>query len=155
MQTNQVKSRLGSITARDIMSDQVVVVNEKMSVSQVAHLMLRERVSGYPIVSDTGEVVGIVTLTDLFILVDKIAQEQSAGLVQDQNWLQAISKCKHMPIGEIMTKNVILIDPDTSLIEIAETVVKWRIHTFPVVEENKLVGIVGRHDILNAIFSYG
>lgn len=148
--SEHAKSKLQSILAKDIMTEDVVVINQKMLIGQVAHLMLRERVSGYPIVDESGKVCGIVTLSDLFVLINNLFKQ-----TQGMDISVLISECKNRPIAEIMSKNVKTILQTTPLTEIIEDVVKLNIHTFPVMDNDKLVGIIGRHDVLNATFVYG
>ncbi len=157
MTETKKKSKLKTVLTEDIMTDDVSVIKEDMLIGQAAHLMLRHRISGYPIVDDDKKVVGIITLTDLFVLIDKIVKESDtspqgtlSGSLEEK-----LSLCKNMPVSSIMTKNVLSIAPKTPLIAIIETVVNTNLHTFPVMENNKLVGIIGRHDVLNATFVYG
>jgi CBS domain-containing protein len=155
--TEDKKSKLKLIFADDIMTQNVVVVKEKMTIGQVAHLMLRERVSGYPVVDEKGKVTGIITLTDLFNVIDQMIKQSKTYLkgYEEQGIENALEQVKNQPIDEIMSRHVIHILPDTSLFEIIEKVVQFKVHTFPVMKDNKLVGIVGRHDVLNATFVYG
>ena len=142
-------SKLALIFARDIMTDIVATVKPDINIGQIAHKMLTERVSGYPVVDDENNLVGIVTLRDLFILLDQIARESSVSLQEN------ITRTKTMALNTIMSRQVHTVTPDTSLDEIIRDVVNSHIHTFPVVQDGKLVGIIGRHDILNAVFVYG
>ena len=150
------KSMLYKIVAADIMTEDVVVIKEDMLIGQVAHLMLRNKVSGYPIVNESKQVVGVVTINDLFALIDRTAWDslRSSSSKGKEDWQDKIGELKDRPIKEIMTRNVISITPETPVFDIIEAVVKWRIHTFPVMKNNKLVGIIGRHDVLNATFVY-
>ncbi len=156
MSSGRKISKIRMIRVGDIMTEQVVVINEKMMIGQVAHLMLRERVSGYPIVDDGGKVIGIVTLTDLFILMDKMVAQSAADTEDEQhdNLQDIIVHFKEQPISVIMSKNVVTVDSATKLVDIVHTVVESKMHTFPVMENGKLIGILGRHDVLNATFSY-
>ena len=149
------------IVAQDIMTESVVVVHEKKTVSQVAHLMLRERVSGYPVVDDDHSLVGIVTITDLFVLVDQVVISSSEDKTRSnlrelsiEDIRDRVLQFKDKPVSEIMSKEVYTISPETPLNKIISDVIKLNIHTFPVVKKNQLVGIIGRHDILNAFFTY-
>ncbi len=155
----QVKSKslLNKIVAQDIMTEEVVVVNAKMTIGQVAHLMLRNRVSGYPVTDKKKKVIGVVTVNDLFSLVDKLAWEcvREAAKKNHKDLQQKIAGQKNRPIKEIMSKKIISITPETPLLEVIDAVVKWDIHTFPVMKGKQLVGIIGRRDILNAAFVYG
>ena len=155
MKTAEHKSLLSKIVASDIMTEGVEVVNQKTTIGQVAHLMLRNRISGYPVVDDKKRVVGIVTLNDLFVLIDKMAWDSSRRPDKKHLDLQEkLGQYKDRPVSDIMVCNVISLSPETPLLDIIDAVVKWRIHTFPVMKNNKLLGIIGRHDILNATFVY-
>ncbi len=135
--------------AEDIMSENVAVIYEDMLVSQVAHLMLRDRVSGFPVVNKGIGMVGIITMTDLFSVVSRASSANEKDSFQ-----QNIDHFKNLKVAEIMTRNVISIQPSTTLNDIVSLVVEHGIHFFPVIEDDRMVGIVSRHDILNAIFSY-
>lgn len=148
---------LNNIVAEDIMSDHVAVIKKSMLIGQVVHLMLREKISGYPVVDDNGKLEGIVTLTDFFLLLDNMVKEISDDNLESRKITlhQKIIEVKDRPIEEIMSKNVVCITPDTCLGEIIENVAYKHIHSFPVIKDGKLVGIVGRRDVLNAAFVYG
>ncbi len=136
------------IKAGDIMSDHLVVIYDDMLIRHVAHLMLRDGVSGFPVVSKDIGIVGIVTMTDLFRLIDN-----AAGGRRTQGFLERIAPFKDVPVREVMSRDIVFIDPQTPLEEIVRLVVEKGIHSFPVRRDGKTVGIVGRHDILNAIFA--
>ena len=137
------------ITASDIMSDGVVVIYEDMLISQAAHLMMRDRVSSFPVVSKGMGIVGIITMTDLFRIIDNASHHE-----KDEPFDRQIGRFKEMGVGDVMTRNVISISPQTTLREIVHLMVEKGVHAFPVLDQGKLIGIVGRHDILNAIFAY-
>jgi len=115
--------------------------------------------SGVIVVDEESNIIGIITLTDLFILMDRIAKgayESSIGTSEKLVSLHDIlEKGKDRSVSELMTKHVITISPETTLGEIIDMVVKWNIHTFPVVKDGDTVGVIDRHDILNAFFVYG
>jgi len=73
-ENNTINPRV--IYAEDIMTEDVQVISHKASIVEVAHLMLRIRVSAYPVVDDDKKVVGIVTLTDMFKLLSEIVVQK-------------------------------------------------------------------------------
>jgi len=156
MKEKPQKKLLHQCIAKDIMTRDVEVVKETMRIGQLTHLMLDSRVSSFPVVNNNKRLIGLVTINDLFSLVDKIAWNCARISKKRKriNIQQGIDKYKNQPVKDIMSTNVFSITPDTPLIEIIEAVVKWRIHTFPVMKGNKLVGIIGRHDVLNATFGF-
>lgn len=143
------KKTYQKILAQDIMSDAVDVVKKDMLVHQVAHRMLRERVSGYPVVDDYNNLVGMITITDLLKII-----QQAADNVPDR-FAETIARTKNQPISSLMAPAVVTVSLKTTLEEIVRIMLKKNIHTFPVMEHNKLAGIIGRHDVLNAVFVYG
>ena len=137
------------ILAKDIMLDEIIVIYDDMRIRQVARLMLRDRVSGFPVVSRDMGIVGIITITDLFRIITNACAEKP-----DKEFHKRIAHCRDMAVADVMSRQVIAIRPETTLDEIIDIVQPQHVHTFPVVDGKKLVGIIGRHDILNAIFSY-
>ncbi|MCC6758167.1 MAG: CBS domain-containing protein [Candidatus Omnitrophica bacterium] len=137
------------IVAGDIMSEEVFSVQEDMLIRQVAHMMLRKRVSAFPVVSKKAGLVGIITITDLFMMINKAFIKKT-----DEEFDMRLAMFREMTVGQVMTSKVITIKPSTTLEEIINLVVRKKIHVFPVMKKNKIVGIVSRHDILNAVFSY-
>lgn len=137
------------IVAGDIMSEEVFSVQEDMLIRQAAHMMLRKRVSAFPVVNKKAGLVGIITITDLFMMINKAFIKKT-----DEEFDKRLAMFREMTVGHVMTPNVITIKPSTTLEEIINLVVRKKIHVFPVMKKNKIVGIVSRHDILNAVFSY-
>lgn len=134
------------------MTEDVETIKPDMLVGDLAHIMLRKGFNGFPVV-DNDRLIGIVTFTDLFNLLHGVEYE---NINNDTNALhQKITQLKQWPVSKIMTTEVKTVSPMTTLSEIIEYVVVQKIHTFPVVSGGKLVGILGREDVLNATFSYG
>lgn len=136
------------ICAKDIMTDEVIVIYEDMTVRDAAHLMLRNRVSGFPVINKGVGLVGVITMTDLFRLVHK------ASINGDEAFNEQIHNTQNMPVAHLMSRNVVTIKPETTLHEMIHILVNQKIHLFPVMDDKRIVGIVSRHDILNAIFAY-
>ena len=139
------------ISAEDIMSEHVVSIHEDMTLKQVAHLMLRDGVSGFPVVhGDSDTVVGIITLTDLFKIINQAAGDHSVA-----EFYKKLPLFKDMKVSEVMSRRVVSIKPETKFPEIIQLLLDDNIHTFPVLaDDGKIIGIVSRHDILNAAFAF-
>lgn len=146
-ETMKLSKRLKEIKAIDIMSKFAITTRDDESVESLAHLMMRFKISGMPVVSKkSGEICGIVTATDLFNLIKAIIQDIDNGLES--------SKYQELKVSEIMTKDVISINEKTSLFEIVKIMCDKNIHTLPVkfADENAIAGVIGRRDILNAFY---
>ena len=137
------------IIVGDIMSDEVIVVYEDMLIRQVAHLMLRKQVTAFPVVSKKIGLVGIISMTDLFMMINKAFIKRT-----DDEFRKRLAMFRDMSVGQVMSKKVITVKPTTTLDEIVNLVVQKKIHVFPVVEKKEIVGIISRHDILNAVYAY-
>ena len=130
-------------------SDEVIVVYEDMLIRQVAHLMLRKQVTAFPVVSKKIGLVGIISMTDLFMMINKAFIKRT-----DDEFRKRLAMFRDMSVGQVMSKKVITVKPTTTLDEIVNLVVQKKIHVFPVVEKKEIVGIISRHDILNAVYAY-
>ena len=115
--------------ARDIMTSNVCTIRPEATAQEAAQLLSQKRISGLPVVNADGKIIGIVTEADI---ISKVNRE---GLL----------------VADIMSHEVIAVDEETSVSEIASLLTKRRIKRVPVVQKGKLVGIVSRADIVNAV----
>ena len=115
--------------ARDIMTSNVCTIRPDAGAQEAAQLLSQKRISGLPVVNPDGKIIGIVTEADI---ISKVNRE---GL----------------RVADIMSHEVITVDEETSVSEIASLLTKRRIKRVPVVQKDKLVGIVSRADIVNAV----
>jgi len=136
------------VLTQDIMTEHVVTAKLDEPIKDVVHLMLRDRISGMPVVDDKNGICGVVTTTDLFKILGDLMIDQTFG-DYDQMF-----KDRRIKVQDVMTKDVVTIQPESPVEEVIKLSVYKGIHTFPVVAEGKLVGILGKRDILNAGFSF-
>ncbi len=141
------------ILVEDIMTDRVETIKPDMLIGQLAHIMLRRGFNGFPVVEEDDKLIGIVTFTDLFHLLHGVDHDLFYETAETLH--QKIQQVKSWPVSRIMTDNVTTVTPQTTLNQVIEMVSTKKIHTFPVLQDGKLVGILGREDVLNATFSYG
>lgn len=147
-----------SLTARHIMTPDPVTVSPKTLIVEASRIMLERRFNGLPVVNDNGELLGIVCQSDLvnqhkkfripsfFFLLDGFIPLQSPRKMEED-----IERMAAAEVGQIMTHKPYTITPDTTLDEIAVLMVDKKYHTLPVVEGGKLVGIVGKEDMLRTM----
>lgn len=155
------KSIMGGIymTAKDIMSKEVITIVADTSIEEVARLLTTNNISGVPVLDEKSRVVGIVTQKD--ILYKDIEPHFPAyaeilggfiylGGVKHYN--EELKKLVATKAEEIMTKNVITVYETEDIKEIAELMVKNNINRIPVLDEKgKLSGIISRADIVKYI----
>lgn len=134
-----VRDRLEAIKARDIMSKFAITVKEADLLIKAAHLMMRFKISGMPVINEEHKIVGIITATDLFRIM-------SSNFASDSHL-----DIRGIIISDVMTKQVHSIDESASLVQMIKIMFAENIHTIPVVKGSDIVGIIGRRDV---IFTY-
>jgi CBS domain-containing protein len=142
------EEKLKTIKAKDIMSRFAITIRENETVANLAHLMMRFKISGVPVITKNGEICGIITATDLFNLMKDIARDMDSKKKEPENHLS-------LPVSALMTKDVVTITEETTLYEIMKIMCVKNIHTLPVmvVSVKEIVGVIGRRDIINAFYT--
>jgi len=135
--------RLKATKAKDIMSKFAITASDDIALSEVAHLMMRFKISGVPVVSNEGEIIGIITATDLFRVMGEAVNNSSQA--------QGFSEVRVL-IRDVMSRNVFTVTREMTLFEIIGIMNEKNIHTLPVVENKEIVGIIGRRDVINAFY---
>jgi CBS-domain-containing membrane protein len=148
------------LKAKDIMTKDVITVHPDTEVVQAANLLLDHHINGLPVVDQEGNVKGIICQSDLvaqqrkiplpsfFIMLDSFIP-----LTSPKNIEKELQKMSAVTVKDAMTPDPITVDPETDLEDIATLMVKHKIHTLPVLDHGKLVGIIGKEDILRTIMS--
>jgi CBS domain-containing protein len=112
--------------AREIMTRQVISILSDATVEDAARLLVRNRISGLPVVDAEGLLVGLVTEHDLIARAGRL-------------------------VSEIMSRGVITVSPDTEIEQVQHLLTNQRIRRVPVVENGRVVGIVSRSDLVRQI----
>ncbi|MDP8289546.1 MAG: CBS domain-containing protein [Candidatus Susulua stagnicola] len=133
----------------DIMSEHPVTVKEDINVGQVAHLLFRYRINGVLVVdkNDENKLVGIFTTTDLLRLINEAL---SKGIHREE----ALKNVSNKLVGVLASKCIVALQKDTKVSKVIATMHKKNVHTIPVFDKDKLVGVIGMHDILNITLHY-
>lgn len=150
------------IKAKDIMTRNVITVTPDTEIAQAAGLLLKQRINGVPVVNAAGELVGILCQSDL------IAQQKSIPipslftlldgyipLTLTKRMDREVEKIAATKVAEAMTSPPVTVDPETDIEKIAALMVEKNFHTVPVVDANRLVGIIGKEDILRTLITDG
>lgn len=140
-----ILARLKSIQAQDLMTKFAVTATADQSIVDLANLFVRFNVSGVPVVDGDHQMVGIVTSSNLFDHMKNVI-----GQVDAQGEIQCGSG---IFVGDIMTQDVLTVTVDASLYDMIKLMYERHIHTFPVVKDGHLVGVIGRRDIVNACYT--
>lgn len=146
------------LIARDIMTTSIHTVTPEMSIDDLARAFVEKKVSTLPVVDAAGTLVGIVSATDL-IEQDKPLHiptvvaifDMVIYLESEKNFRDEVEKITARTVGEICKRDVITCSPGLEVAAIAALMTEKKVHLLPVVEGGKLVGVVGRHDILRSM----
>ena len=139
--------------ARDIMTAKVVSISPDVSVRHAVAMMLQNHVSGLPVVDDHGRICGMVTEGDLLLRREVRFAPRAARapeLISEidlERYIGSNGWC----VADVMSQDVIVARPDSEVSDIAESLQVHRIKRLPIVEDERLVGIVSRRDILRVI----
>lgn len=148
------------LKAKDIMTKDVITVNPDMEILQAAKILLDNHINGLPVVDDAGKLKGILCRADLIALQEKLPIPSFFVLLDSAiplNFPHSIEKEVHKimaaKVRDAMTPHPITVGPETSLEDIATLMVKHNIHTLIVLDQVKLVGIIGKEDILRTLMT--
>jgi CBS domain-containing protein len=148
------------LKVKDIMTKEVKTVSPETEITKAAKLLLSERINGVPVVNKTGELVGILCQSDL------IAQQKSIPIPSLFTLLDGyipltllnrldreVEKMVATKVENAMTPDPITVNSDNDIEKVAGLMVEKNYHTLPVVDDGKLVGIVGKEDVLRTLLA--
>ena len=148
------------ITARDIMSTDLIVAGPDMEITKATQLLLENRINGLPVVNDSGRLVGIICQSDLIAQQKKLPIPSVFTLLDGFIHITSIKRIEKearkiaaTTVSHAMTANPVSIKPDTGIEAVAALMVDSNFHTLPVVDGDRLVGIIGKEDILRTLIS--
>jgi CBS domain-containing protein len=143
--------------AADVMATDVITARASQTVQEVAGLLLTHNISAVPVLSDRGELVGIVSEGDLMRRAEAGTEHPRswwlAALSNPETLAQTYAKEHARQISDVMTREVITVEPDTPLSEIANLMESKGIKRVVVLENGKVSGIVSRANLLRALAS--
>ena len=146
------------ITVRDIMTTDLITVVPNMDIVKAAKILLDNRINGAPVVDESGHLLGILCQSDLiaqqkklpiptlFTFLDSFIQLPSSKKIQKQ-----VQKIAALKVSDAMTPEPVAVQPDTQIETVAALMVDSNFHTLPVVEGSRLVGIIGKEDVLRTL----
>lgn len=148
-------------TASDLMHADVRTVRPGMSLPDLDREFVQYKLTGFPVV-EGGRVVGIVSRSDV---VRQLSVEQSVGEIVSDYYrefdgaapvesLESVARrvgrrYEQLTVRDVMITDVISVEPDAPLVEVARVLVSRRIHRVPVLEvDGRLLGIVSALDFV-------
>ena len=150
------------LTAGDVMTRDVITVKKETTIRELAELFNRHRISSAPVVDDNGEMIGIVTETDL-IEQDKNLHIPTVislfdwviYLESDKKFEKALKKMTGQSVGEIYSEEFVKVTPATPVSDVADILSSRKMNAIPVLDGNRIVGIVARIDLIRTMIKRG
>ena len=127
-----------SLLVRDYMDNNPHAIPENSTVRDVVKFLIRENLSGAPVVDTSNNLIGFVSEQDCMkeVLNDAFYADESPS------------------VRAVMTESVSTTAPDVSIVEMAEKMTDSATRNYPVVKQGKLIGLITRTAILNAVVEY-
>jgi len=145
-------------TAKDIMTTEVVTIKKSASIEDLANLFIEHKVNGIPVVDDEENVIGIVTEGDLIEqnknlhIPTVIALFDAVIPLEGQKTFESeVKRLTASKVEDIYNAKVISVAPDKDAQYIGTLMAENDIHTIPVIEDEKLLGIIGKVDVIKAM----
>ncbi len=128
---------LAKITVADYMSKRLVTLAKDTDVIDAVKKLLDHKITSAPVVDQRGHLLGMFSEKDVMSIVLETVYNQSMS----------------GKVGDYMTTEVISVDADSSIVDLAEKFLQSSVRSYPVFQDNDLVGIVSRTDVLRALAS--
>jgi CBS domain-containing protein len=150
-----IESAFPSTQVGDVMSSPVQVVREAHTVEDAARMMLAEGIRCLPVVGVDGNIVGIVTESDLtgarpWLSLRGWVQRDANGEAHSST-----ERAGTVRVSEVMSSPVVTASPTDPLADVLDRMIERNIHHVPLVENGVPVGIVARHDVLEFLAHRG
>ena len=152
------------LCAKDIMNSDILSVNVEWPVDQLADFLIENSISGAPVISEEGTLVGVVSLTDIVryksFPMDNPqpanpheyymhAPERQYSQAEIESFRVGIESL--VMVRDIMTPMTFNVNEKTELSRVADAMIRGRIHRVFVTKDEKLVGIITTMDMLRII----
>ena len=145
--------------AADIMTTNVVTVQPDTEIREIAALLLKHRISAVPVVDEEFHIVGLVSEGDLVRRYETGTDDRHSWWLADafstRDKTADYIKSHGRKAADVMTQTVIVVSRDTPLYEIASLLEKHHIKRVPVTDDDRLVGIVSRANLLHGLVAQG
>jgi CBS domain-containing protein len=145
------------MNAVDVMVRDVITVSPDTSVAQAAHLLVENDISALPVIDEDGSIVGMISEADL------MRREEIGTVKRRPWWLEAMTpattlanefaKSHGKRVADLMSRHVVSASEDTPLAEIAALLERHQIKRVPIIKDRKVIGIVSRANIVQALAS--
>ena len=148
------------LKVKDIMTKEIISVSPETEIASAAKILLEKRINGMPVIDAFGRLVGIICQSDLVAQQKGIPIPSVFTLLESYIPLTSLKrldkemeKIAALTVKAAMTPDPVTVGLETDIEEVAKLMVDKKYHTLPVVEDDKIVGIVGKEDVLKTLLS--
>ncbi len=142
------------------MKKEVISVTPETDITQAVEILLNNHINGIPVVDGDGVLKGILCQSDLIFQQKNISLPPILTFLDSIIPLSSSKKLQHemekmaaITVAHAMVADPVTVTPDTPVSDIAALMVEKHFHTIPVVQDNKVVGIVGKEDMLKTLIN--
>ena len=148
------------LNASDIMTTEVITVKEETPLKELAEILYKNHINGVPVVDDEGLLMGIICESDLVRKDKKLHIPTVVALFDAVFYLESsktiekeIKQISATTVSDLFTREVVTVDEKTPIDEIATIMTQKKTYTLPVMDGKRLVGVVGKGDVIRAFIS--
>ena len=148
------------LNASDIMTTAVITVKKETLLTELAEILYKNHINGVPVVDEKGLLIGIICESDLIRKDKKLHIPTVVALFdavfyleRSKNIEKEIERISATTVEDLFARKVVTVDEKTPIDEIATIMTREKIYTIPVMDENRLVGIVGKADLIRTFVS--
>jgi CBS domain-containing protein len=150
------------LKVKDIMTRDVLTVAPETHMTDAARLLLENQINGLPVVDRDGRLVGILCQSDLVAQQKKLPLPSvfffldgyiPIPLTSRKHIEDEVRKIAAITVAEAMTPHPVTVHPEDDIEKAAGLMVDKNYHTLPVLENDRLVGVVGKEDVLKTIIA--
>ena len=146
------------LTARDIMSKEVVSVSKETSLKDLARTFVETRFSNLPVLDERGVLIGTISETDLVeqqrplhIPTVMTLFDWVFSFGNEKRFKEEVDRVTAATVGELYHADPVTCSPETTIREIAALMSQHKVHLLPVVEDGKMIGVVARLDLIRVM----
>lgn len=148
-----------TIKVRDVMTPDPVTVGPETPVTELAKLMIEMQIGGVPVVDGEGDLLGIVTESDLIVQDSDVHFPSFVHFLDSYIFVpgaihrfeEKFRKAVGATAGDLMTEEVLTVDVDDSVEDVATMMSRKKLKRFPVIEGGSLAGMITMADIVKLI----
>jgi len=134
--SNVILDKENPFIVKDIMSTNIIAFKPEQSITEVINILIDNKISGGPVVNNNNELIGIISEGDC---IKQISLSRYHNLPMEDETVE-----------KNMITNVETIDSNLNIFDAANKFLTSKIRRFPIIENNKLIGLISQKDILKA-----